>query len=106
MADQYDRDLDRDNQARGHEAGGPDQTEPPRDETEELERKLRRQGRPENEGDVLENRNLSGSTTWETLPSQADPHLQHGRKGHAESPNDLTHEELPKQQHRGGREQG
>ena len=104
MADQYDRDLDRDNQARGHEAGGRDQTEPARDETEELERKLRRHGRTENEGDVLENRNLSGSTTWETLPAQADPHLQHARKGQAESPNDLTHEEQPKQQHRGGRE--
>ena len=110
MADQYERDLERDNVRR---AGGnadkseraasaePDEAEP--DETEAMERKLRRRGRTEDEGDVQENRNLSGSTTWQTLADQADPHLQHARKGQAESPNDLTHEEQPKQKKRGGR---
>ena len=78
--------------------------------SEEVERELEadkqrhEQGRARLVGDMAQDRNLSGSTTWETLADQADPHLQHARKGQAESPNDLTHEEQPKQQHRGGRE--
>jgi hypothetical protein len=97
MADQYDRDLERDSQRRGG-AG-----EPARDETEGMERKLKRSGGDDLAGDAEENRNLSGSTTWQTLPSQADEHGQHARKGQAESPNDLTHEEQPKQRKPGGR---
>src|ERR671930_2476714 len=105
MADEYERDLERDNVRRAGGDADKSETAASADpaETEAMERKLRRRGRTEDEGDVQENRNLSGSTTWQTLAEQADPHLQHARKGQAESPNDLTHEEQPKQEKRGGR---
>jgi hypothetical protein len=105
MADRYDEDLRRDNEQRGgrDEGAGREQRADAVDETEAMERKLRRHGRTPSDDQVQENRNLSGSTTWETLPDQRDPHLQHARKGQAESPNDLTHEEQPKQRKPEGR---
>ena len=42
------------------------------DSEEELERALDRGPRPDLLGDIEENRNLSGSTTYETLPEFND----------------------------------
>ena len=91
MADRNDSERDR-----GQDAGGSD------DQTEQMERKLSR-AREDLPGDMEENRNLTGSTTWETLSTEADEGEQHSRKGQAQSPAERTHNEPPKQQKRGGR---
>ena len=59
-------------------------------EQRELDRALQRPGRQDLEGDMEENRNLSGSTTWETLSEQTDDeNQQHDRKGQAQSPREI-----------------
>ncbi|MEJ7811553.1 MAG: hypothetical protein WKG32_14165 [Gemmatimonadaceae bacterium] len=50
------------------------------DETEELERKLSR-AREDLPGDMEENRNLTGSTTWETLSTEAEEKEAQSRTG-------------------------
>jgi hypothetical protein len=62
----------------------------------DLEKKLSRHGRKADDSDLQENRNLTGSTTWETSPDQADTHRQHARKGQAQSPVELNHNEQPR----------
>jgi hypothetical protein len=57
MADRDDRTNDR---------GG-------EDSEEDLQRALDRGPRPDLVGDMEENRNLDGSTTWETLPDEQEP---------------------------------
>ena len=61
-----------------------------------LDRTLSRHGRKESDDDTQENRNLSGSTTWQNMPGQGDEHRQHARKGQAQSPVELNHNEPPK----------
>jgi hypothetical protein len=52
------------------------------DEQEELERALEKEKRDDLQGDTEENRNLSGSTTWETLEEEARGEgREHRRKG-------------------------
>jgi hypothetical protein len=62
-----------------------------KDERQELERALQqRQKREDLLGDMEENRNVSGSSTWETLSDTInDENQQHGRKGQAQSPREL-----------------
>jgi hypothetical protein len=61
------------------------------DERQELDRALeKRQQREDLLGDIEENRNVSGSSTWETLSDKInDENQQHGRKGQAQSPREL-----------------
>ena len=65
------------------------------DSEEDLQRELERESR-ENAGagdplnQVGENRNLSGSTTWETINEAPDNVAQHARKGQAQSPREET----------------
>jgi hypothetical protein len=54
------KDRDRDQRARGNQQNDADQPE-------DLQRALEPEKRPDLQGDAEENRNLSGSTTWETL---------------------------------------
>jgi hypothetical protein len=53
------------------------------DDQSQLDRALKRQHRPDLPGDMEENRNLSGSTTWETIlePSEEADREQGGGKG-------------------------
>jgi len=51
---------------------------PEPDQSEELQRALQPEQRPDLQGDAEENRNLSGSTTWETL-TDADRKEDRGR---------------------------
>ncbi|HEX6534506.1 MAG TPA: hypothetical protein VF041_07910 [Gemmatimonadaceae bacterium] len=54
---------------------------------EELDRTLQEQGREDMLGQMEENRNLTGSTTWETLEEKYnDENQQHGRRTQAASP--------------------
>ena len=62
----------------------------------ELDRTLSRHGRKEADDDTQENRNLSGSTTWQSAGSHGEEHRQHTRKGQAQSPVELNHNEQPK----------
>jgi hypothetical protein len=64
------------------------------DEQRALDRALERQDREDLPGDMEENRNLSGSSTWETLSDKInDENQQHGRKGQAQSPRELPPDE-------------
>ncbi|HEU4641381.1 MAG TPA: hypothetical protein VFS44_02925 [Gemmatimonadaceae bacterium] len=57
------------------------------DQQEELDRALRDQKREDLLGQTEENRNLTGSTTWETLGDEYnDENQQHGRRTQAASP--------------------
>ena len=71
-----------------HQAGG--------DDERDLERVLKRHGRKAEIGDLEDNRNVSGSTTWQNSADQRDVHPQHARKGQAQSPVEETHNEPPK----------
>ena len=52
------------------------------DQQQELERALEKEKRDDLQGDTEENRNLTGSTTWETLEEEARGEgREHGRKG-------------------------
>ncbi len=63
-------------------------------EQRELDRALKRTEREELLGDMEENRNLTGSSTWETLADKInDENQQHGRKGQAQSPREIRPEE-------------
>jgi hypothetical protein len=68
MPDQNDRNAD-DREQRA--SRGRDEAQSP-----ELEEALRPRRQPELEGDMDENRNLTGSTTWETLTEEKE---QRGR---------------------------
>ena len=66
-----------------------DQGDDPRD----LERALEKQQREDLLGDMEENRNLTGSTTWETLGDKInDENQQHGRRTQAASPREIDNE--------------
>ena len=65
------------------------------DEQKELDRALEREQREDLLGDMEENRNLSGSSTWETLADKInDENQQHGRKGQAQSPREIRPEDV------------
>jgi hypothetical protein len=68
------------------------------DDREAMERALRRKGKDAGlAGQIEENVNLTGSTAYETLPGQHHGEgRQHARKGQAQSPNELNHNEPPK----------
>jgi hypothetical protein len=64
------------------------------DEQQALDRALDRGQREDMLGDMEENRNVSGSTTWETLGDKInDENQQHGRKGQAQSPREIRPED-------------
>ena len=64
------------------------------DEQQALDRALERGQREDLLGDMEENRNVSGSTTWETLADKInDENQQHGRKGQAQSPREIRPED-------------
>ena len=66
-----------------------DQSDEPRD----LEQALEKQHREDLLGDMEENRNLTGSTTWETLGDKInDENQQHGRRTQAASPREIDNE--------------
>ena len=66
-----------------------DQSDEPRD----LEHALEKQQREDLLGDMEENRNLTGSTTWETLGDKInDENQQHGRRTQAASPREIQNE--------------
>jgi hypothetical protein len=57
------------------------------DDQRDLYRALEKQKREDLVGDMEENRNLTGSTTWETLGEKYnDENQQHGRRTQAASP--------------------
>lgn len=57
------------------------------DQREEMERALEREEREDLVGDMEENRNLTGSTTWETLGEKHDDEdQQRGRRAEEASP--------------------
>ena len=63
------------------------------DEQRDLERALEKQHREDLLGDMEENRNLTGSTTWETLGDKInDENQQHGRRTQAASPREIDNE--------------
>ena len=64
------------------------------DEQQALDRALERGQREDLLGDMEENRNVSGSTTWETLADKInDENQQHDRKGQAQSPREIRPED-------------
>jgi hypothetical protein len=57
------------------------------DTQDDVDRALRQQKREDLVGDMEENRNLTGSTTWETVDEKYnDENQQHGRRTQAASP--------------------
>ena len=63
------------------------------DEQRDLDRALQNQQREDLLGDMEENRNLTGSTTWETLGEKInEENQQHGRRTQAASPREITNE--------------
>jgi hypothetical protein len=57
------------------------------DTQNDVDRALRQQKREDLVGDMEENRNLTGSTTWETVDEKYnDENQQHGRRTQAASP--------------------
>ena len=62
------------------------------DDQRDLDRALEKQ-REDLLGDMEENRNLTGSTTWETLGDKInDENQQHGRRTQAASPREIDNE--------------
>ena len=71
------------------------------DEEQALQRELQREsqenaGSGDQRSQVGENRNLSGSSTWETINEAPDNVAQHARKGQAQSPREETLNQPPK----------
>jgi hypothetical protein len=63
------------------------------DDQRDLDRALENQQREDLLGDMEENRNLTGSTTWETLGDKSnDENQQHGRRTQAASPREIESE--------------
>lgn len=61
------------------------------DEQRDLDRALEKEKREDLLGDMEENRNLTGSTTWETLGEETDDENQQtDRKTQASSPREQT----------------
>ena len=57
------------------------------DSQSDVDRALEQQKREDLVGDIEENRNLTGSTTWETVGEKYnDENQQHGRRTQAASP--------------------
>ena len=68
------------------------------DDREAMERTLKRHGKDEGlPGQIEDNTNLSGSTSYESLPGQHHGEgVQHARQGQAQSPRERTRNEPPK----------
>jgi hypothetical protein len=64
------------------------------DDQRDLERALEKQQREDLLGDMEENRNVTGSSTWETLGDKInDENQQHGRRTQAASPREIDNEQ-------------
>ena len=81
------------NNAKGTDTPAGREREQRERDVEALEGNVPRRGEAGQLGQIEENRNLTGSSTWETLPE--DVH-QHARRGQAASPREDTHNEPPR----------
>ena len=65
------------------------------DSQSDVDRALEQQKREDLVGDIEENRNLTGSTTWETVGEKYnDENQQHGRRTQAASPREQEHQPI------------